>query len=137
MCRFVLVNTVFNDIAAGNGDNGLFPTVKICGRQDLRHFYLRNICRTGITVCIVILVDNNAGGESNLTVLITAVAGIEHDLTVKHHKAERFANAVCGITGIPRKTAVHRADYATVHILVDPVSLVKHGPRLIHRCIHF
>ena len=134
---FCLVSTVFYNVSAGNRDNGFFPTVKVIGRTNLRHFYFRNVSRSGVSVFIKIFVDNYTGGETDISVVITAVCRVKHDFAVKHHKTERFTEAICGIAGIPGKAAVHYADNFAFHVLVDPVSLIKHGAGLILRGVHF
>ena len=134
---FLLIHTVFDNVTAGNRNNRIFPTIKVGRGADLHHFQFGHVSRSRIAVCVNILIDNNASGETDVAVIITAITGIKHDLAVHHHEAERFAYAVCIITGIPGQTAVHRTDYFTFHVLVDPECLVKHGTGLVLGCIHF
>ncbi len=132
----VLVNTILYNVAAGNRDNGVFPTVKIGRGAYLYHFEFRNVGRSWVTVSIKILVYNNARWKTYVAILVPTVTRIKHNLAVKHHKAKWLAHAFCGVTGVPRKAAVHCANNLALHILVNPVSLVEHCSRLILRCVH-
>ena len=137
MSSFILIYAILYDVTARNRNNGLFPTVEVSRGTYLRHFQLRNISRTGISVIIKILVDNYASRKSYVTISVSAVTGIKHDFSVEHHKSKRLTNTLCRITGIPRKATVHNANNFTIHILVYPVSLIKHCGSLIFRSIHF
>ena len=136
MRSLVLIYSIFYNISAGNRNYCIFPTVKVCGSANLRHFKLGNVSRSRITVFIKILVDNHTSGESDVAVVISAVAGIEHDLAIHHHETERFAYTICRIAGVPGQATIHYTNYFAVHIPVDPVSLVEHRTRLILRRVH-
>ena len=133
----VLVHTVFNNVSAGDRNNRVFPTVKVRGCADLYHFQLGNVCRSCFTVRIGILVDYNAGGEADIAICVTAVTGIEHDLAIEHHKAQRLTNAIGRISGIPGQAAVHHANDLAFHVVVNPLRLIVHSGSLIHRSVHF
>ena len=137
MCSLVLVCAIFDDISARNRNNRIFPAVEICRSTDLRHFYLGDVGRSGVAVCVEVLVNNHASRETDVAVFITTIARVKHDLAVHHHEAERFTHALCRITGVPGQTTVHNTNNFAVHVLVNPVSLVKHCGRLIFRSIHF
>ena len=133
---FALIDTVFYNVSAGNRNNRFFPAIKVCRSSDLRHFNFRNISRSGISVFIKIFVDDYAGRKTNVSIIITAVTRIEHDFAIEHHESKRLTYTICRISGIPGKAAVHNTDNFAFHVLVNPVSLVKHSSGLILRGIH-